>query len=346
MAVHNKIEYEKAENLFLDQKNPRLGRHNVDKGLGQDEILKLMQKYTLDELVVSIAHSGFWPQEAVIVVEDKVGKADRKVVVEGNRRLAAAKLLDMAIRGLAAPSDVSEVVDSLSKKELQSLKDTLNAIPYIRADDRKDVKEYLGFRHVTGIKQWDPAEKAEYIAELIDSGMTYQDDEIDVKAVENKFSVLTLSLRTDGVQSYLGIDIEADPADAKTPVPRSKLRHLVNFALWLFGKEGSVPPIITDSRKVDTFGKILESAKAVEYLESSKSPRFEVAKRLAGGDESEVVDLIEEAAFSIEEALSTLHLVKDSKRVKEGVERLIQDIHQVLLVFPELKKHICGKEKQ
>ena len=72
MAVHNKIEYEKAENLFLDQKNPRLGRHNVDKALGQDEILKLMQKYTLDELVVSIAHSGFWPQEAVIVVEDKV----------------------------------------------------------------------------------------------------------------------------------------------------------------------------------------------------------------------------------------------------------------------------------
>ncbi|MDQ9786514.1 hypothetical protein, partial [Serratia marcescens] len=60
-------------------------------------------------------------------------------------------------------------------------------------------------------------------------------EKISVEHVEDKFSVLFLSLRTDGVQRYLDIDIQADPDDARKPVPDDKLKELANFALWLFG---------------------------------------------------------------------------------------------------------------
>ena len=94
--------------------------------------------------------------------------------------------------------------------------------------------------------------------------------------LRRNFSVLTLSLRSDGVQTYLGVNITADPDKVKKPIPKSKLDHLVKFALWLFGnKEKSIEPILTDSRKIDKFGKVLESPQAVHYLEKTPTPRLE-----------------------------------------------------------------------
>ncbi len=103
-------------------------------------------------------------------------------------------------------------------------------IPYILVDSRDDVRAFLGYRHVTGIKEWNPAEKAQYIAQLIEKGkLTYDqvmrkigsktptvrqnyftyrlllqmegDEDISVEHVEEKFSVLYLSLRTTGCVS-------------------------------------------------------------------------------------------------------------------------------------------------
>ena len=49
-----------------------------------------------------------------------------------------------------------------------------------------------------------------------------------------------------------------------------------------------------------------------------------------------------EAAFSLEEALGTIHLVKGSKLVRAAAERLVKDVAQMLGVYPDLKKIICG----
>ena len=331
MAVHTTIQTADIDELFLDPTNPRLGRQNVKKNLAQDAILDIMCKFTLDELAVSILRSGFWPQEALVVVPEKVGRASKLVVVEGNRRLAALKLLQLAQKG-DAPDDWQEIYNNHSKKEHTALKKLLANIPYLLADSRADVQSYLGFRHVTGIKQWEPAEKAEYISNLIESGMSYkevteaigskvasvrqnyisfqillqmeEEKKIHLPSVEEKFSVLTLSLRTDGAQSYLGVNISLDPDKAKRPIPPSKVKHLVNFALWLFGnKAKGIAPIITDSRKIDQFGKVLESSKAVQYLEKTPSPRFQTAYRIAGGDASDVAEYLEQACFQLEEAL-------------------------------------------
>jgi len=183
-----------------------------------------------------------------------------------------------------------------------------------------------------------PAVRQHYISYRLLLQMEDQED-ISLKHVEEKFSVLYLSLRTVGVQKYLHIDIKAEPGKAKYPVPRSHLNQLAKFALWLFGDE-KTPPIVKESRHVDTFGTILESNKAVEYLERSDRPNFETAFRLAGGDEPELVKLIERAADDIEAALGRAHHYVKSQKLRLAVERVGTDTVQLLRIFPDIQSRV------
>lgn len=93
VSVPDKIEYASLNELHLDPRNPRLGRERVAKGLSQSEVLDLMKDWTLEELATSFCERGYWPQEALIAVREKMGSKTVLVVVEGNRRLAALKML-------------------------------------------------------------------------------------------------------------------------------------------------------------------------------------------------------------------------------------------------------------
>ncbi|MGC3992066.1 MAG: hypothetical protein QM796_20710 [Chthoniobacteraceae bacterium] len=147
--------------------------------------------------------------------------------------------------------------------------------------------------------------------------------------------MLYLSLRSAGTQKYLHIDIKAEPEKAKFPVPRSRLEELKKFALWLFGHKQ--PPLFTDSRRVDDFGRILENSKAVDYLDRTERPNFEVAFRMSGGDEPELLKLIAAAADNIELALGKVHLHAKSERIQKAVERCGADALQLLNVFPKIR---------
>ena len=366
MAVNNQIQYAAVDDLMLDPLNPRLGRGNSGPDVKQSVVMDLMKDWTLDELAVSFIESGFWPQEALLVVKERLYGKAVLVVVEGNRRLAALKFLKQAVDGqLNDPKWKEMVADEKPPPAL------FKKIPYIEVDSRKDVESFLGFRHVTGIKEWKPAEKAEYISKLIeDSKLSYTEvmrkigsktptvrqnyisyrlllqmedrEDISISHVEDKFSVLFLSLRTVGVQNYLDIDILAEPQGARTPVPRHHLKNLSNFALWLFGSKER-PPIVRDSRQVDQFGRILESSKAVDYLERTERPSFDIAFQLAGGDEPEVVRLVEEAADNIEAALSRAHRYGKSKKLRSASKRLGEDAFQLLSIFPGLQQELTTK---
>ena len=165
MAIGNEIFYEHVDQFSLDPKNPRLGREKTRRQLSQDDILDLMKDWTLEELAVSFIDSGFWPHEALLVVKEKLQKKSRLVVVEGNRRLAALKFLKRVVN--------KEKIDLKWRDILKGRNlpvGLFEKIPYIIVDTRGDVESFLGFRHVTGIKEWKPAEKAEYIARLIERG--------------------------------------------------------------------------------------------------------------------------------------------------------------------------------
>jgi hypothetical protein len=368
MAIENEIRFARIDQLRLDPLNPRLGRSNKGPDVTQERVLELMRDWTLDELAVSFLESGFWIQEAVLVVEEELYGEKGLVVVEGNRRLAALMYLKDALEGRPASRKWAEIAASKEPP-----KDLFESIPYIKADTRKDIEAFLGFRHVTGIKEWNPAEKAEYIAKLIEeSHYTYEQvmrmigsktpavrqhyisyrlllqmedqDGISVEKVEDKFSVLYLSLRTAGVQQYLNINIKADPESALRPVPEDRLKELANFALWLFGNDER-PPLFTDSRLVDSFGTILESREAVEYLERTERPNFDVAFRTAGGDEPELVRLIEGAADNVELALTRAHLYSESEKLQIVVERFGADALQLLRIFPEVREKLLKDGK-
>lgn len=368
MAIKTELQYAPLDQLYLDPTNPRLGRHYARKDLKQSGVLELMKDWTLDELALSFRESGFWPHEALLVVREDLYGKPRLVVVEGNRRLAALKQLYEAANDNPATKKWAELAEDLKVDDRLFRK-----IPYIEIESRKDIEAFLGFRHVTGIKEWKPAEKAEYIAKLIESSrLTYEevrrkigsktpvvrqnyiayrlllqmedDEDISLEHVEDKFSVLYLSLRTSGAQRYLHIDIKADPQAAKRPVPASRLKGLARFALWLFGDD-THPPLVKESRRVDDFGFILEHRKAVEYLERSDRPSFDIAFSLAGGDEFEVVRLVEKASDNIELALSRAHLHARSEKLKLAVERLSIDSEQIMRLFPAIRKTFLGELK-
>jgi len=172
--------------------------------------------------------------------------------------------------------------------------------------------------------------------------MENQSENVDLDKVEERFSVLYLSIKTEGVRKYLKIDIEADPKTLLKPVPANRLKNLEHFARWLFG-DARHEPLFSDSRRVDDFGRMLTSASTVAYLERNEKPSFDVAKRLAGVSEVEVSEHIEAAADQAEEALSAAHFHKKSSRVEQAVERLGIDTAQLISLFPSVAAKLKDK---
>lgn len=168
--------------------------------------------------------------------------------------------------------------------------------------------------------------------------------EIPRENFQDRFSVMYLALRTQGVRHYLGLSLEIEPRKDLRPVAKSRLNALNDFATWMFGDDKR-PPLMTDSRQVDRFGRILESKEAVAYLQRSENPQFDVALRTAGGDELEVVKLVDQAADSVELALTRAHHHRDSEKLQIAIDRFAIDAKQLLELFPKAKFKISDDAK-
>ncbi len=349
----NKIDYAPLDEIALDPNNPRLGRAAHSQNLSQDQIYDLMKDWSLEELATSFLESGFWPHEAVLCVEEQIG--DKKlVVVEGNRRIAALLRLRNAYRGQETSRKWNEMIVDVPEPA-----NLFEAVPFILYANRSEVDSFLGFRHVTGIKEWAPPEKAQFIAKLIDeNGLSYRDvmrkigsktdtvernyiayrilvqmeetEGLDPKQVENRFSVLFLALRSKNVQSFLGIENKfgIDPKEVKNPVDIRHMDQLREFSLWLFGDQ-ETSPIVPDSREVHKFARVLASAEGLDYLRSVRLPSLEKAFIIAGGDQEQVYDLISTAAYNLQEALSYIHLYKEDEKLIQISKRMLANADQI-----------------
>ena len=352
MAVE--IEYACLSDLFLDPSNPRLGSIFRDRSPTQREVYEQMRDWSLEELATSFLEAGFWAHEAVLCCEEEIEGHRQLLVVEGNRRVATLRRLKEAYEGIDRSRRWLELV-----RESPPQKGLFSRVPFIRIASRTEVASFLGYRHVTGIKEWAPPEKADFIYRLIkDYEFSYRDvmrrigsktpavernyvaycillqmeetEDLDVTVVKNRFSVLFLSLRSQKVRRFLGVDDKfgVAPREVYPPVPEGNIANLKRFALWLFGDQHT-PPVVNDSRDINRFAAVLESDKGVQYLRSVTRPSLEKALVIAGVSSDEVYELVVTATYNLEEALSSIHHHKEDRQLIEISQRLVKNAEQL-----------------
>ncbi|OGV72732.1 MAG: hypothetical protein A3K19_02845 [Lentisphaerae bacterium RIFOXYB12_FULL_65_16] len=289
-----------VKDLCFDRQNPRLAEYGVSAGSTDDDILALLwDVMDIRELVQSIAASGFFQQEAVIVAQEN----GKNIVIEGNRRLAAVKvLLDEQIakrNGWDIP-----IITPGARQQLR----VLPAIISTRGESWR----YLGFKHVNGPAKWSSYAKAKYIADVHhtygtslsdissqigDRHRTVQRLFRGLKVLEQAeragvfdlddkfrqrlaFSHLYTGLDYDGISSF--ISLKAEDEEAENPVPEEKLKELGELCVWLYGsKKGKRPPVV-ESQNPDLrrLNAVLSNREAIAALRASPdlAKAFEISR--------------------------------------------------------------------
>jgi hypothetical protein len=145
----------KPDDLELDRHNPRFGGDDVPAGRkGEATIIKrLLDDADLSELIESIAANGYLDLEPLFVVVEK----DKNIVVEGNRRLAAVKLL----REPKLAQDVGVHLPVVAS----GLRKTLDQVHGIKLSSREEARQLIGFKHINGTHKWDSYAKARFATE-------------------------------------------------------------------------------------------------------------------------------------------------------------------------------------
>ncbi|GAD03613.1 ParB N-terminal domain-containing protein [Agarivorans albus] len=158
------------DKIFLDPNNPRFfeedkrvpfSKYTSDKV--QKDSLRLIQRYNIEELVNSILINGFLPMDRVVVKKVE-GQDDQYYVLEGNRRISAIKTC--IERYESGDIDDAELGEDYVEKLIESIK-SLKVLEYSGTDE--DISWMLqGIRHISGIKDWSPTQRAKLILDQIE----------------------------------------------------------------------------------------------------------------------------------------------------------------------------------
>ena len=347
----------------LDPHNPRLSAGK--RGATQAELLKvLVDAFKVEDVAVSIATSGYLPFEALVGFR----RGPKVVVREGNRRIAALKVL---LKPELAPPEMStrfaELAQSMNPGDVASIQKV--PVLVFENEDDASVEAYLGFRHVTGTLEWDPEQRANFVAELIDDhGWSFKEiaDRIGSypKIVERayvayrvleqakeldggarvKIGVLTRALQASGIANYVGVEYRGNPSDDRSPVPAARIERLGRLVKWVFGTD-SVGPLFSDSRKLTDLGKVLATEEGSAYLENSANPDLEVALKRSGSSRDMVLHGLLGASVKIEEIIAFVSEFAEDKKIADAavtcakrVGQLGRDIPQVAATLRESLK--------
>lgn len=320
----------KVSDLHFDNSNPRLVEFSITASTPEPEILKtLWESMDIRELVLSIAASGYFPHEPLIVAEE----GGKYIVIEGNRRLAALKAL--TVEGLAAKNgwDIPQMDEELRKGIME--------VPVI-FQSREESWRYLGFKHVNGPAKWTSFAKAKYIAEVhrkfdiplgdiarqIGDGhntvrrlyrglmVLEQAEMAGVYDPDNRFtpriffSHLYTALDYPGFNSFL--ELAPKENETSTPVSNAKMKELGEVCEWLFGNKKEKHPPVVRSQNPD-----------LKRLDAVLGNRESVAALRAGEDLSLAFELSRPSGTVLEEALLTSkrELMRASGYVATGYDK-------------------------
>lgn len=290
--MNSEIQYISLDKIILDNENPRLSEFGINKKSPESDVIKILwEEMAVNELMYSIVSNGFWDYEPLIVLNN----GDTYTAIEGNRRLAAVKL----IQGIYEENIPSHVKDKISP---DLLKQTAK-LPCIIVASKEESWKYVGFKHVNGPAKWGSYAKAKYIAEIHNDfkvpieQIAYQIGDTnktaqklfqglmvleqanrekvyryeDIQANRIYFSHLYTGLQREGIREFLNIK-EVEDEDPN-PVPKEKLKDLGQFLEWLYGsKKNQTNPVIkSQNPDLKYLDEILQSKEAVAALRDGES---------------------------------------------------------------------------
>lgn len=359
------IKYVAVNQLLLDAENPRLPS-SVDRD--QQSMLNYIADTTsIEELMDAIAENDFFPGEPLIVVKHNTEK-DTYIVVEGNRRLTALKLLQDPANCSRPGVRMEEIADRAKHKP--------SSVPIVERPSREDVLPYLGFRHITGIKQWEPLAKARYIEQLfeltnkevdpktrysevartIGSRQAHIKRNLDALAVYNvikdknfydinglteesiKFAVLSTAIADNKIGNFVGVlqkDSEGDFTSQDPIINHEvlKKKEIAELTSWLYEKKEKGKTRVGESRNLRELSAVVDSPRALEAFRRG-SP-LKIAYQQTSNLIEDFRGLLYQSEGSLAEAASMVATVDYDEDAFNVARRILDNIR---LIGRELKE--------
>ena len=294
-----------VSDLLLDGENPRLPERL--HGRSQSELLDFLHAQgVLEELAQSYLDNGFFQHEPLIVLP--TGEGDKYTVVEGNRRLAALKIL----HGVPEAGDIRFVgMDYPSRAKLDQL--GLGKIPCFPISNREHIHAYIGFRHIGGLKTWSPEAKARYliveVKKLVEAGaadpfrelgrqvgsnaqgvrnpylairiLLHAREEfgLDVTYVQDhRFGVWLRCMNSGDIRTYIGLCNARTYQEIEEALKGIRGDRLEEVFGDLKSPGGRARAVLGDSRDVTAYGRVLANERARATLR--KTGDLSLAKQI------------------------------------------------------------------
>ena len=293
-----------VERLRLDRLNPRLIGEG-DKASDEAIVARLYRAAELDELLQSITANGYMDIEPLVVMSDPDSESGELTVLEGNRRLAALRLLrePELVHSIFASEGLRISIPPIT----DPLRATLDEVSVYPVASREHARSFIGFKHINGPAKWDAYAKARFAAEWYRSG---HPDRIDLAAIARaigdkhdtikrmvsavyvldqakneglfdiedrsmkrlNFSHLYTALSRSQYMEYLGLGAAWARHDPEpNQVPRDRLEELGKVLVWIYGskKDGVRPVIQSQNPDIKRLGEVLAHAEGRHQLETT-----------------------------------------------------------------------------
>ena len=336
MAIET-IKDVEIKNLLFDPQNPRLPEL---LGKSQPEIFRfLVDEIGIEDVLQSIAASGVIEGDPVI---GRKAEADGQFyVIEGNRRLAALKLLN---GGKIGDGEEEPSLPEVSANAATTIKKINIQIGW--TDEALDA--YLGYKHVTATREWPPEAKARFVINKVKGNYSAENLTSFAKRLgttlptlrrwvvaflaleqaksagkfnpaeayaKRYFGTFYTLLGSEEVQTFLGL--KSDPITA-APVPTDHLPQLGEFIGWSIGTKKS-PPVV-NSRKQKEISAVLSSPPALQHFRLRRD--LGAALLYTEYNAKEISEKLLTAAYTIEECLPKLFDVRNDSKVVAAIKEV------------------------
>lgn len=334
--------------LHFDPENPRLP-WTLDRTNDAAVLEYLLSEANLIELMLSIGEQGYFWGEPILVVPREHGSY---LVVEGNRRLGALKLLQ--------PNAIPPVMPRQVREVQGNAKFCPDQVPALIFEKREEILNYLGYRHITGIKEWDHLAKARYLRQLRNlhsdlghtdahrllareigsnsaqvakllTGLTLLDHARDTGLLRNlrlkeedvPFSLLTTGIGYENISRFIGLvgasDVEANGL---------RQEEFKEFFTWVFDKRHGPKTVLGESRNFDKLARVVANERAVAAVRNGNS--LDDADLLTSGPLESVRKFMRIAEDNIRNAQDSLSFVEafetndvvNAERIRKGAAAL------------------------